>query len=106
MCFEFMYERLFTNESVCRRFEVASENNTSQNFKRMVGLVEMNSHRETPAVVSDAQCYKNHNCSFQVEWYCLFPEFVICFVYLTCHRPENVVSYIYCFRQVLESWRS
>ena len=23
-------------------------------FKRMVGLVEMNSHRETPAVVSDA----------------------------------------------------
>ena len=27
---------------------------TSQIFKRMVGLVEMNSHRETPAVVSDA----------------------------------------------------
>ena len=53
MCFEFMYERLFTNESVCRRFEVASQNNTSQIFKRMVGLVEMNSHRKTPAVVSD-----------------------------------------------------
>ena len=49
-----MYERLFTNEYVCRRFEVASENNTSQILKRMVGLVEMNSHRETPAVVSDA----------------------------------------------------
>ena len=49
-----MYERLFTNESVCRRFEVASENNTSQIFKRMIGLVEMDSHRETPAVVSDA----------------------------------------------------
>ena len=54
MCFEFMYERLFTNESVCRRFEVASQNNTSQIFKRIVGFVEMNSHRETPAVVSDA----------------------------------------------------
>ena len=27
---------------------------TSQVFKRMVGLVEMNSHREPPAVVSDA----------------------------------------------------
>ena len=49
-----MDERLFTNESVCRRFEVASQNNTSQFSKRMVGLVEMNSHRETPAVVSDA----------------------------------------------------
>ena len=54
MCIGFMYERLFTNESVCCRFEVASENNTSQFFKRMVGLVEMNSHRETPVVVSDA----------------------------------------------------
>ena len=54
MCFEFMYEHLFTNESVCRRFEVASQNNTSQIFKRMVGLVEMNVHRENPAVVSDA----------------------------------------------------
>ena len=54
MCFESMYERLFTNESVCCRFEVVSEYNTSQIFKRMVGLVEMNSHRETPAVVSDA----------------------------------------------------
>ena len=54
MCFEFMYQRLFTNESVCCRFEVASQNDTSQIFKRMVGLVEMNSHRETPAVVSDA----------------------------------------------------
>ena len=54
MCFLFMYERLFTNESVCRRFEVASENNTSLIFMRMVGLVEMNSHRENPTVVSDA----------------------------------------------------
>ena len=27
---------------------------TSQNFKRMVGLVEINSHRKTTAVVSDA----------------------------------------------------
>ena len=54
MCFEFVYQRLYTNESVCSRFEVASENNTSQILKRMVGLVEMNSHRETPAVVSDA----------------------------------------------------
>ena len=54
MCFEFMCERLFTNESVCRRFEIAFENNTSLIFKRMVGLVEMNSHWETPAVVSDA----------------------------------------------------
>ena len=54
MCFEFMYERLFINEFVCRRFEVASQNNTSQIFKRMVELVEMNSHRETPVVVSDA----------------------------------------------------
>ena len=54
MCFESMYERLFTNESVCCRFEVASQNNTSQIFMRMVGLVEMKSHRETPAVVSDA----------------------------------------------------
>ena len=53
MCFEFMYERLFTNDSVCCRFEVFSQNNTSQIFMRMVGLVEMNSHRETPAVVSD-----------------------------------------------------
>ena len=48
-----MYERLFTNETVCRRFEVASMNNTSQIFMRMVGLVEMNSHPQTPAVVSD-----------------------------------------------------
>ena len=40
--------------SVCRRFEVASEINTSQIIKRIVGLVEVNSHRETPAVVSDA----------------------------------------------------
>ena len=54
MCFEFMYERLFTNESVCCRFEIASQNNTSQIFKGMIGLVEMNSHRETPAVVSGA----------------------------------------------------
>ena len=53
MRFEFMYERLFTNEFVCRRFEVASQNNTSQIIKRMVWLVEINSHRETPAVVSD-----------------------------------------------------
>ena len=49
-----MYERLFTNESVCRRFEIDSENNTSQVFNRMVRLLEMNSHRETPAAVSDA----------------------------------------------------
>ena len=54
MCFEILYERLFTNESACRRFEDASQNNTSQFLKRMVGLYEMNSHRETPAVVSDA----------------------------------------------------
>ena len=47
MCFEFMYECLFTNESVCRHFEVASENNTFQIFTRMVGLVE------THAAVSD-----------------------------------------------------
>ena len=40
--------------NVYRRFEVASENNTSNIIKRMVKLVEMNSHRETPAVVSDA----------------------------------------------------
>ena len=53
-CFEFMSLCLFTNESVCRRFEVATENNTSQMLKRMVGLVEMNSHRENPAVASDA----------------------------------------------------
>ena len=50
----FMYQRLFTNESVCRRFEVVSENNTSQVIRPMVGLDEMNSRRETPAVVSDA----------------------------------------------------
>ena len=54
MCFQLMYERFFTNESVCRRFEIASKNNTCQIFLRMVGFVEMNSHRETPAVVSDA----------------------------------------------------
>ena len=53
MCFEFTYERLFINESVCRRFNVASENNTSQIFMRMVCLVEMNSHRENTTVVSD-----------------------------------------------------
>ena len=41
LCFESMYERLFTNVSVCFRFEIYSENNTSQIFKRMVGLVEM-----------------------------------------------------------------
>ena len=55
MCFEFMYERLFTNESVCRRVEVASENNTSQICKRR--LVETRIEKktmETPAVVSDA----------------------------------------------------
>ena len=52
--FWLMHERLFTNESVCRRFEVASENDTSQISMRMPGLVEMNSHRETPAGVSDA----------------------------------------------------
>ena len=46
---------MFTNESVCRRIvEVTSKNNTSEILKRMVGLVEMNSHRETHAVVSDA----------------------------------------------------
>ena len=54
MCYGFMYERLFTNDYVFRRFEVGSENNISKIFKRMVGLVEINSHRETPAVVSDA----------------------------------------------------
>ena len=54
LCLEFMYQGLFTNEFVCCRFEVASQNNTSQILKRMVGLVEMNSHRETTAVVSDA----------------------------------------------------
>ena len=54
MCFESMYERLFTNESVCSHFEVASQKITSQIFMRMVGLAEMNSHRETPALVSDA----------------------------------------------------
>ena len=54
MCFKLMCECLFTNEFVCRHLEVASQNNTSQIFMRMVGLVEMNSHRETPAVVSDA----------------------------------------------------
>ena len=54
MCFEFMHERLFTNESVCRRFEVAPVNDTFQIFMRMVWSVEMNSHRETPAVVSDS----------------------------------------------------
>ena len=54
MCFESMYGRLFTNESVCCRFDVASQNNTSQNFQLMVGLFEINSHRETLAVVSDA----------------------------------------------------
>ena len=59
----FMYERLFTNESVCRRFQIASQNNTSQIFKRMVGLVEMNSHRETPAVVSVALFMIIHSTS-------------------------------------------
>ena len=54
MCLEFMYERLITSESVCRRFQVASQNNTSQIIRRMVELVEMNSHRETHAVVSDS----------------------------------------------------
>ena len=54
MCFQFMYECLFRRESVCRRFEVASENNTSHIYKQMVGLVEINSHMETCAVVSDA----------------------------------------------------
>ena len=54
MCFELMHERLFTNESVCRRFEIASENKAFQIFKRVVGSVEMNNHRETPAVVSYA----------------------------------------------------
>ena len=49
-----MHECLYTNESVCCRLEVASQNNTYQIFRRMVKLVEMNSHRETPAVVSDA----------------------------------------------------
>ena len=53
MCFQFTYQRLFSNESVRRRFEVASQNNTSIIFARMVVLVEMNSHRETPAVVSN-----------------------------------------------------
>ena len=42
-----MHERLFTNESVSSRLEFASNKNTSQIFKRMVALVEMNSHRET-----------------------------------------------------------
>ena len=54
MYFEIMYEHLFTNESVCRRIDDASKNNTSPIFKRMVGLVEKNSQRETPAVFSDA----------------------------------------------------
>ena len=49
-----VYECLFTNESVCRRFEIAVDKNTSHVFKRMFGLVEMNSHRETAAVVCDA----------------------------------------------------
>ena len=49
-----MYQRLFKNETVCRRFEVAFENETSQIYMRTVVLVEMNSHRETPAVVSVA----------------------------------------------------
>ena len=54
MCFVFMNERLFTNESVRRRFEIAFGNNTSLIFMRMVWTVEMNSHRETRDVVSDA----------------------------------------------------
>ena len=49
-----MYQRLITNESVCCRFQVVSQNKTSQIFKRIVGLVEMNSQRVTLAVVSDA----------------------------------------------------
>ena len=32
----------------------STEDNTFLMSRRMVGLVEMNSHRETPAVVSDA----------------------------------------------------
>ena len=54
MRFELMHERLFTNVSVCRRFEFASKNNTSQIFNGMVRLFVMNIHREAPAVVSDA----------------------------------------------------
>ena len=30
----------------------------------------------------------NHNCSFLVEWYSLFPEFVIFSMYLTCLRTN------------------
>ena len=52
MCFQVMYERLLTNESVCRRFEYASETHHKL-FGRMVESVEMNSHRKTLAVVSD-----------------------------------------------------
>ena len=45
------------SQKVSRRYEVASQNNTYQIFKRMVWLVEMNNHLVTPAVVSDALIY-------------------------------------------------
>ena len=67
MLSEYMYESLFTNESVCRRFDVACQNNESQIFMRMVGLVEMYSHRETPAVVSDALLLMSLRCNFQSQ---------------------------------------
>ena len=54
MCLELMYDGFFTNETVCLLVEVASESNSSHIFMRMVVLVEMNSHRVSPAVVFDS----------------------------------------------------
>ena len=57
-----MYEGLCKNESVSRRCEVVSENNTSQISNGIVGLVELNCHLETSAIVSDA-LYRITTCN-------------------------------------------
>ena len=50
-----MYERLFTHSSRHKSLSAdAFENDTSQVYKQMVGSVEIDSHRENPAAVSDA----------------------------------------------------
>ena len=49
-----LYKGLSTNKSVRCCFEMDFEKNTSQDCKRVIGLVEMNCTRETFAVISYA----------------------------------------------------
>ena len=96
-CFEFMYEHVFTNESVCHSFEVASENNTSQILWRMVGLVEFYSYRESPAVALFMIIYIHTSIYLYVCIYiCLY---ILCVYTLSLMLTNYASSYIYLYKK-------